>query len=306
MGVKWSLKKEQSYIYTRWLTISQSINSWLSFSYSHFMRCGKEKPVAMGISTCFFEILLCVAFACFYSGAEAAVCPVTGRFPICKETEFIAKVKDENGCDTYQCKGCVLPRIGCKLVAVPGTRKSPGECPKFQCSSCPLLPLPPLCTTTEVLKKDKDEQNCDVFKCVGCPIPKILCSAPNFLVAVPGSATNDGDCPTFQCKAPCPVISRFPICKETEVMKIVKDKNGCDEYQCVGCPIPRIGCAAPTKLVPIRGSAKEPGECPAFQCKLCHSLRTAPRPKCSWIQWRVFRDWDNCYTIFCHGQIWFG
>jgi len=100
----------------------------------------------------------------------------------------------------------------------------------------------------------------------------------------------------------CPILSRFPICNNYEVMAKTKDAQGCDQFECLPCPLPRFGCYAPSKFEPIPNSA-DPGQCPQFECKTCYSLRNAPRPSnCHVTAWEVKKDANNCVTIVCKNE----
>merc|ERR1712136_196552 len=102
--------------------------------------------------------------------------------------------------------------------------------------------------------------------------------------------------------ATCPILSRFPICQNDEVMAKTKGPDGCDRFECLPCPLPRIGCFPPQKFVPIPNSA-DPGKCPQFECKSCFSLRSAPRPKnCPFHAWKLEKDANNCYNIICTAE----
>ena len=37
----------------------------------------------------------------------------------------------------------------------------------------------------------------------------------------------------------CPILSRIPLCKADEIMARTKDSNGCDQFECLPCPLPR-------------------------------------------------------------------
>lgn len=104
-----------------------------------------------------------------------------------------------------------------------------------------------------------------------------------------------------RARSACPILSRFPLCKNYEILARTKDVNGCEQFECLACPLPRIGCDTNEKLLPTAVVGVD--ECPEFQCGRCDTLATAPRPKnCHVTKWKVEKDFNECISIICQDK----
>jgi len=99
----------------------------------------------------------------------------------------------------------------------------------------------------------------------------------------------------------CPILSRFPTCKSHQILARTKDANGCEQFECLDCPLPRMGCPTNEEWLPTEQVGID--ECPEFQCGRCHTVRTAPRPKnCSFSNLKLEKDFNGCWSFKCKDE----